>query len=220
MRYFHSHINGEALNYPPGKAVCIGRNYVDHIKELNNQILKRPLLFIKPNTAFCDMEPVFSIPTDSGQCHHELEISVLIGKPITNRQSNVLDSVWGLGLALDLTLRDLQNDLKAKGQPWEIAKGFDNACPLTPFIPFSEFQDLKNVTFQLFVNEEIRQDGDTSMMLTSIEALLQYTVQHFTLLPGDVVLTGTPAGVDALKPGDQLGLNLDHRFKFQTQVRS
>ena len=219
MAYQHHHINGDPLNFIPGKAVCIGRNYVDHIKELKNQIPKKPLLFLKPNTAFCDMEQELSIPKDKGQCHHELEISVLIGAPITRYQTNVIDSIWGLGLALDLTLRDLQSELKAKGHPWEIAKGFDNACPLTPFIPKAEFTDLCNIAFQLSIDGKMKQNGHTSLMLTTIEALIEYTVQHFSLLPGDVLLTGTPAGVNALKAGDQLELNLDHRYKFNTLIR-
>ena len=218
MTYQHRHINGDPLKFIPGKAVCIGRNYADHIKEWKNQTPKNPLLFIKPNTSFCGMEPTLTIPSDKGQCHHELEISVLIGAPITRHQTNVIDSIWGLGLALDLTLRDLQNELKANGHPWEIAKGFDNSCPLTSFIPMNEFPELDNITFQLTIDGEMKQNGHTSLMITTIEVLILYTVQYFSLLPGDVLLTGTPAGVGALKKGNQLELNLNHRFKFSTLI--
>jgi 2-keto-4-pentenoate hydratase/2-oxohepta-3-ene-1,7-dioic acid hydratase in catechol pathway len=188
-----------------GKVVCVGRNYAEHARELGNPLPDHPLLFIKPQTSVVTMEGGFPIPGNKGSCHHELEIALLIGSELKAvKPKNTLNAVKGIGLAFDLTLRDLQNELKAKGHPWELAKGFDGACPLSTFLPVSEFTDLQKLEFKLIKNGVLQQYGCSADMLFPFAQLLSVISQSFTLLPGDVVLTGTPQGVSQLQPGDEL----------------
>lgn len=204
MSYQHT-LNGEQLNLPLGKVVCVGRNYAEHAKELNNPVPTSPILFIKPATAVVPFADVIEIPKQQGECHHELEMSVLIGKPLKNAsEDQVKDAILGFGLGLDLTLRDLQSKLKEKSHPWEIAKSFDGACPLSEFVPVAALSDPINMPLTLLVNGNLRQQGITSDMITPLYALIAHMSKFFTLQPGDVVLTGTPAGVSALQPGDEL----------------
>lgn len=180
----------------PSKIVCIGRNYAEHAKELNNPIPTSPLLFIKTANSVVPFEKPIAVPTAHGSCHHELEIALLMGEK----------GIAGVGLALDLTLRDLQDKLKAKGHPWEKAKAFDGACPLSEFVAVDEELrgELGNLNLELRRNGAQQQCGNSSQMLTPVPALLEEIAQYFTLLPGDVVLTGTPAGVGPLYSGDEL----------------
>jgi len=217
--YQHQNIHNNTIAFPAGKVVCIGRNYLDHIRELGNEIPEQALLFMKPSTALVSIDTPLSIPKDLGECHNELEIALLIKSPITKGDTiNLAEMIWGVGLGLDLTLRDLQANLKSKGQPWERAKAFDDSCPVTPFVPLSEFDNLNQLEFKLSVNDKVRQEGDTSKMMRSIEALLTEITHCFTLLPGDIVLTGTPAGVGVLNSGDKLALTLANRYKFGCEI--
>lgn len=191
-----------------GKIVCVGRNYADHAKELNNPIPESPLLFIKPATAAIDfLEPIV-LPKHQDECHHELEMAILIGAPLTNATAaHARSAVAGIGLALDLTLRGLQSQLKQKGHPWERAKAFDGSCPLSAFVAINN-HDLQNLHLKLIKNGQLQQAAYTADMLFSTLDLLQEISQSFTLLPGDVVLTGTPAGVGPLYKGDTLEASL------------
>lgn len=208
MAYQHS-LNGEILELPLGKVVCVGRNYAEHAKELNNPVPSSPILFIKPVTAVVPFYGEIGFPKEQGACHHELEMSVLIGKTLTNASEEaVKDAILGFGLGLDLTLRDLQSKLKEKSHPWEIAKSFDGACPLSGFVAASVLEDPMNTPLQLSVNGAVRQQGTTSDMITPLYPLISYMSRYFTLQPGDVVMTGTPAGVAALQMGDQLEATL------------
>jgi len=208
MSYQHL-LNGEKLNLPMGKVVCVGRNYAEHAKELNNPVPSSPILFIKPSTAVVPFAGEICIPKDQGSCHHELEMSVLIGKPLQHAsETDVKNAILGFGLGLDLTLRDLQSKLKEKSHPWEVAKSFDGACPLSEFVPAVAVKDPLDTPLSLHVNGVCRQQGTTRDMITPLYALIAYMSQFFTLLPGDVVLTGTPAGVAALQVGDLLQANL------------
>jgi 2-keto-4-pentenoate hydratase/2-oxohepta-3-ene-1,7-dioic acid hydratase in catechol pathway len=216
--YQHSFSSGEVFPHNLGKVVCVGRNYADHAKELNNPIPKQPLLFIKPATAAVAMEEVISIPSDKGECHHELEMAVLIGQRLMNCSvEQARQAVAGVGLGLDLTLRDIQAGLKEKGQPWERAKAFDGSCPLSVFLK-PDVIDLHNASLQLSINDELRQSGNTADMLFSVVDLLTDISQVFTLLPGDVVLTGTPAGVGPLLDGDQLKACLGAQLVIETGI--
>ena len=138
--YNHTATNGEKLALPVGKVVCVGRNYLDHIQELGNEVPEQAILFIKPATAMCDMRQPIQIPSEFGECHNELEVALLIGKDLAGTQlsdDEIAAALVGLGLGLDLTLRDVQNTLKANGHPWERAKAFDGSCPLSPFASFN-----------------------------------------------------------------------------------
>lgn len=209
MAYQHQWLNGEKINLPVGKAVCVGRNYAAHAKELGNAVPEAPILFLKPSTAIVPLMPDFAIPQDRGSCHHETEIAVLIGQTISKiGVDDVPQAIAGYGLALDLTLRDLQNQLKKQGYPWEVAKAFDGACPLSPFIKPEQFKDISQTEFSLTVNGQSRQHGFTQDMITPVYELIAYISQIFTLQAGDIVLTGTPEGVAALQRGDELVLSV------------
>jgi 2-keto-4-pentenoate hydratase/2-oxohepta-3-ene-1,7-dioic acid hydratase in catechol pathway len=220
MSYQHKDNQGKAINLPVGKVLCIGQNYQDHIAEMNSKTAPEALFFIKPSTAVVDMHQPFAIPQHLGAVHNETELAVLIKAPLSKVTPNqVLAAVWGYGLALDLTLRDQQKKLKELGRPWEIAKGFDGACPVSAFIPADELGDVQQQQFSLKVNAELRQQGDTRMMIRSVTQIISELSQFFTLLPGDLVLTGTPAGVGPLYSGDQLELALATKLELKTSVR-
>jgi 2-keto-4-pentenoate hydratase/2-oxohepta-3-ene-1,7-dioic acid hydratase in catechol pathway len=220
MSYQHKDVQGHAIDLPAGKVLCIGQNYQDHIAEMNSKTAAEALFFIKPNTAVVTINQPFSIPDQLGAVHNETELAVLIKAPLTKvTPQQVLDAVWGYGLALDLTLRDQQKKLKELGRPWEIAKGFDGACPVSGFIAADELGDVQQLEFSLAVNGELRQQGDTRMMIRSVTQIISEMSQFFTLLPGDLVLTGTPAGVGPLYSGDQLELALANKLHIKTSVR-
>lgn len=202
-----------------GKCVCVGRNYAAHAAELNNPIPDTPLLFIKPANAVVPMLPGFSIPTQWGSVHHELEIAILIQEPLTSAtESEVKAAIAGVGLALDLTLRDVQDQLKKQGHPWEVAKAFDGACPLSDFVGIEEIADLQNIEFSLIKNGKIQQQGNSKQMLFPIVSLIAHMSSIFTLNPGDIILTGTPVGVGSLEVGDKLELHLNQQLTLTTEV--
>ncbi|WP_434573089.1 fumarylacetoacetate hydrolase family protein [Pseudomonas sp. Z3-6] len=221
MSYQHQYVDGTRIHFPLGKMVCIGRNYAEHAKELDNPVPTEPLLFIKPGSCVVPLESGFSIPADRGSVHYEAEIAVLIGKPLSTKPSveEVLDAISGFAPALDLTLRDKQAELKAKGLPWEVAKSFDGAAVIAPFVSKDTFADLTDIPVRLTINGEVRQDGNSSLMLNPIVPMIQYMAGCFSLQAGDVILTGTPAGVGPLNAGDELILELPGASRFESSVR-
>lgn len=209
MHYQHRYLDGSPCQLPVGKAVCVGLNYAAHVAEMNSQPSPEPLLFIKPTTAICNLTDTISIPQGLGSCHFETEMVILIGATLCHCDPQAARAaIAGVGVALDLTLRDLQSTLKKTGQPWEKAKGWDGACPLSPFLKPESVPDLQNVQLQLRRNGELKQDGNTAQMLTPVLELICYISKFFTLQPGDLVLTGTPEGVGPLQPGDNLEVEL------------
>ena len=221
MKYRHRWLSGDRIDLPTGKIVCVGRNYAEHAEELNNPLPDDPVLFIKPTSSAVHMELPFKIPQDRGDVHYETEVALLIDKPLCNASElEATSAIKALGLALDLTLRDLQFRLKSKGLPWEISKSFDGSCPISSFVAKEHLPDLENIEFSLKVNGETRQQDTTAHMLTSIPGLLSYISRHFTLEPGDIVLSGTPKGVAPLFAGDQLELAITDIFTVQTCCRS
>lgn len=202
-------LDNQPFGHQPTKVVCVGRNYAAHAKELNNPIPTTPLLFIKPSTSLCPLSPSFSLVTDQGECHIETEIALLVGETISNEEA---DTAWsklaGIGLGFDLTLRDLQSALKEKGHPWERAKAFDNSCPMGSFVSVDDQAKQGEYALKLVRNGQLQQQGRASDMITPMAQLLAHISRTFTLLPGDIVLTGTPAGVCALAKGDQLSVEL------------
>lgn len=219
MMYQHLDWQGHPIGLPVGKAVCIGQNYQDHIAEMNSKTAPQALFFHKPATALVQLQSGFVIPQGRGAVHNETEIAVLINKPLTAAgEQDVAEAIWGYGLGLDLTLRDVQAELKQLGRPWELAKSFDGACPLSGFVPASLIDSPQQLQFSLTVNGNLRQHGDGRMMIRAINRMISEMSQWFTLQPGDVVLTGTPAGVGPLQPNDELVLTLHDYFQIQTQV--
>jgi len=218
--YQHRDWQGQAIALPVGKVVCIGQNYQDHIQEMNSKTAPQALFFIKPATALRPLAPAFTIPSQHGAVHNETEIAVLIQQPLSKATAaEVQAAIWGYSLALDLTLRDVQAELKKLGRPWEIAKGFDGACPTAGFVPAAMVDHPQQLQFSLKVNNEIRQQGDARLMIRSISQMLVEMSQWFTLLPGDIVLTGTPAGVGPLQHQDQLQLTLSPWLDVLTTVQ-
>lgn len=211
--------DGQKIDTACSKVVCVGRNYAAHAKELNNPIPKRPLLFIKPSTSLASLESDVVIPLDKGRVEHELELAILIGQPLTSASAEqVRSAICGVGLGLDLTLRDLQTELKQKGHPWERAKAFDASCPVSKFVPVSQVPALDALTLSLKVNGQLRQEGHARDMLHDIISLICEISGNFSLLPGDIVLTGTPAGVNVLTPGDELEMTANCQLAIRTQV--
>ncbi len=200
--YQHRDIQGNPIDLAAGKVVCVGRNYLAHIHELKNEVPKSPLLFIKPNTSLTSAQ---QISFNTADIHYETELALLIAKPMSHVAiADVWQHVWGWGIALDLTKRELQSKLKAKGHPWELAKAFDNSCPISSFTPLTAALD--EFEFSLEWDGKVLQQGDIANMITPIPQLLAYASQHFTLMPGDVILTGTPEGVGQVKHQDSFSL--------------
>lgn len=219
MAYQHKQESGEAIPLPVNKVVCIGRNYLDHIQEMNSVVSEQPLLFMKPKASMCHMSSPIVIPSDKGSCHNELEVAVLLKNTLKNAsESDVASAIWGIGLGLDLTLRDIQATLKKQGQPWERAKAFDNSAPLSPFVPIEQFDGLDDLRFTLEINGEVRQQGHTALMLHKVIPLIAHMSSVFTLDAGDVILTGTPKGVGPLYEGDTVTASLSAYFSVQTKV--
>lgn len=220
MRYSHRSADGGACLLPPGKVVCVGLNYAAHVAEMGSQPAAEPVLFIKPSTALRPFAGEIAIPMDHGECHFETELALLIGAPLRHCDATqARAAIAGVGLALDLTLRDLQKKLKQAGHPWERAKGFDGACPVSEFLPPTRVGDLRNLEFRLHQNGVPRQHGRTATMLTPALDLLCYMSRWFTLEPGDIVLTGTPEGVGPLAPGDHLVAELGTLLRAEAGVR-
>ena len=198
-------LNGSDKVYNVGKIVCLGRNYLDHIRELNNEVPDQPVIFCKPGSSLLKNDGRIVIPAYSSDCHHELELAILIGKRGKNIPlADSMAHICGYGVALDLTLRDVQTQQKAKGLPWEIAKGFDTSCPLSDFVPASQITNPDNLNLSLKVNEQLRQQGNTNMMMRSVAEIVSEFSEFYTLDEGDVILTGTPAGVGPIVSGDIL----------------
>ncbi|HBA71571.1 MAG TPA: fumarylacetoacetate hydrolase family protein [Geobacter sp.] len=193
-----------------GKIVCLARNYAEHARELGNETPAAPVLFMKPASSVIGDGDTVRIPDYSQECHYEVELAVLIGRQACKvAEDKALEHVAGYGVAIDMTLRDVQNQLKAKGLPWEIAKGFDTSCPLSDFVPAGQVPDPQNLKLTLSVNGEMRQDGCTSDMIHRVTRIVSYISGIFTLEPGDVILTGTPAGVGQVCAGDVMEAGIE-----------
>ncbi len=187
------------------KIICIGRNYVAHARELNNEVPERPIFFLKPPTALVTSNRPFPYPSFSSEVHHELEVVIRIsskGKEIGGVEARGYYDQIGLGV--DFTARDLQKQAKAKGLPWEPAKAFDHSAPLSELFPVSGFTDVHRLPFRLDLNGKTVQEGDTSLMIFSFEQIISHVSLFLTLEPGDLIFTGTPAGVGPVAPGDRL----------------
>ena len=187
------------------KIICVGRNYTDHIKELENNKPKDPVLFLKPDSSIILNNKPFFIPDFSQNIHYELELIIKIsrlGKHIQEKFSHKYYDFIGLGI--DFTARDLQSDLKSKGLPWEKSKAFDGSCFISKWINKSEFNDVNNLNFNLNKNGKTVQKTNSKLMLWKIDELISYISTFFTLKIGDVIFTGTPAGVGKVSIGDNL----------------
>jgi 5-carboxymethyl-2-hydroxymuconate isomerase len=192
-----------------GKIVCVGQNYRLHIEEMKSKTTKDPVLFLKPSTALLPEGNEIILPEYSNEVHFETELALLVGKKARNiNRSAWREYISGIGIALDLTLRDWQRRAKEKGHPWAVAKGFDGSCPISSFVPLRENVDIQSLSIQFYLNNELRQDANTREMIHTVDELLAYISGIFTLEEGDLVLTGTPAGVGEIRSGDKLAATI------------
>ena len=202
------------------KIICVGRNYAEHIEELNNAAPKEPVLFLKPDTSVVLKNQPFFIPEFSKEVHYEVEVLIKI-----NRTGKYIDKKFAhkyydeIGLGIDFTARDLQTQLKEKGLPWEKAKGFDGSAVIGNFLPKHTFKNLNDINFSLEVNNKIQQIGNTSLMLWKIDTLIEYISKYFTLKIGDIIFTGTPSGVAKVFCNDTLKGFIEQTELFSVKVK-
>ncbi len=202
------------------KIICIGRNYAEHITELKNERPTEPVVFIKPDSAVLPKEQDFYIPDFSKDIHYEVEVIAKIkrvGKHISEKFAPTYYDEIGLGI--DFTARDLQSQLKEKGLPWEKAKGFDGAAVIGKWLPKTKFEDLNNLNFKLLRNNEVVQDGNTGLMLWKIDEIIAYVSAFFMLKKGDIIFTGTPAGVGKVSANDYLSGTLEGEELFSLNIK-
>jgi 2-keto-4-pentenoate hydratase/2-oxohepta-3-ene-1,7-dioic acid hydratase in catechol pathway len=202
------------------KIIAIGRNYVAHIQELNNEKPSEPVVFTKPDTAILKSNEHFYYPEFSKDIHHEVEIILKIskeGKYIQEKFAN--DYFNEIGLGIDFTARDLQSKAKEKGLPWALAKGFNGSAPISDFVDKKSFDNIDDINFSLNVNGQLRQKGNTSLMIYKYSFLLSYISKFITLKKGDLIFTGTPAGVAAVHPGDRLEAFIEDKKMMDFEVK-
>ncbi|KAI6220691.1 FAA-hydrolase domain-containing protein [Aphelenchoides besseyi] len=196
------------------KIVCVGRNYRDHALELKNPLPKKPMLFVKTSNAFVSDGEKIRIPSGCREMHQEVELGIVIGKTASRvSKAQAMDYVGGYTVALDMTARDLQNELKAEGHPWFLAKSFDTSCPVAAFVPKEKVDDPHQLELLCKVNGEVRQKDRTDKMIFDIPTLIEFTTRNVTLEVGDLLLTGTPAGVGPCKSGDRIEISLSDLVK-------
>ncbi|MAB57049.1 MAG: 2-hydroxyhepta-2,4-diene-1,7-dioate isomerase [Aequorivita sp.] len=202
------------------KIICIGRNYADHIKELDNAKPTDPVIFLKPDTAILLKKQPFFIPDFSNEVHHEVELLVRINKIGKHIDQKFAHKYYDeIGLGIDFTARDLQADLKEKGLPWEKAKAFDGSAVIGKFIEKEQFKDVNNINFSLERNGNTVQNGNSMLMMWKIDALIEYISKYFTLKIGDIIFTGTPAGVGKVETNDVLKGFIEETEMFSIKVK-
>jgi 2-keto-4-pentenoate hydratase/2-oxohepta-3-ene-1,7-dioic acid hydratase in catechol pathway len=204
-----------------GKVVCVGRNYAAHAQELGNEVPSSPILFMKPASSVVSVRHAIIRPDPAlyGDTHYEAELCIQLSADLSAATAEqAKQAIGGVTLGLDLTLRDLQSQLKAEGQPWERSKCFDGACVLADWLEPQAFGDFSQVAYQLHINNALKQEGDSALMLFSVYQLLVEISHAFSLQAGDVIMTGTPSGVGVLQAGDRLKLLLGaHEWQVQVQ---
>ena len=202
------------------KLICIGRNYADHIKELANERPAHPVVFIKPDSAVLPREQDFYIPEFSNDIHYEVEVLVKIKKVGKHIDPEFAHKYYDeIGLGIDFTARDLQRQLKEKGLPWEKAKGFDGSAVIGKWFSKANFQDINDLNFSLLKNGNVVQEGNTAQMLWKVDELISYVSTYFMLKKGDVIFTGTPAGVGRIIANDYLSGMLEDEEVFSVKIK-
>jgi 2-keto-4-pentenoate hydratase/2-oxohepta-3-ene-1,7-dioic acid hydratase in catechol pathway len=201
------------------KIFCIGRNYSEHAKELGNAVPENPVVFSKPDTALLKNGEDFYLPSFSNDVHHEIELVIRINKVGKNIQEKFARNYFSeVGIGVDFTARDLQAQLKSKGLPWELAKGFDGSAPIGEFLPIADL-DLSNINFGLKKNGAWVQQGNTKDMIFSFDKIISFISQYFTLKVGDLIYTGTPAGVGPVAIGDKLEGFIEDKSMLNFEVK-
>jgi len=212
-------IKNSSRQIPIGKIVCVGRNYAEHAKELGNEIPEKPVVFLKPASSVIFSEDSIIYPSFSKEMHHEIELVLLIGKNIKDAAKvEAENAIMGYGLGLDMTLRDIQNELKKKGHPWTIAKCFDTSAVLSEFIVKENYTLTLEEEISLSVNNQIRQKEKLNLMLFKPAEIVRYISSLMTLEEGDLIFTGTPKGVGKVEKGDRLTANLSDVFELNCNI--
>jgi 2-keto-4-pentenoate hydratase/2-oxohepta-3-ene-1,7-dioic acid hydratase in catechol pathway len=220
MSYAHRFYKSGPSSLAVGKVVCIGKNYLAEPHEPVNTTDDFPVLFMKPACALVPMAKEVKVP-DYSPCYYEVELAILIGSKLHRAdEDNVKQGIAGYAVALDLTLKELLDDLKQKGRPWEMAKAFEGACPISPFVKPNGLSHPKETNIQLAINGRVRQKASTELMIRNPFELVSLISQYFTLHPGDVVLTGTPPGGGLLPYEASLTITLNDCYEFQTTVQA
>lgn len=202
------------------KILAVGRNYSEHAKELNNPVPTEPVVFLKPDTALLREGKAFYHPDFSNDIHYEVELVIKIGKEGKHiAEKFALSYIDSIGIGIDFTARDIQENCKKKGLPWEIAKAFDHSAPIGEFIPLAEINNLKNINFSLKKNNEIVQTGNSSDMIFSFEQIISYLSKRFTLKKGDLIFTGTPAGVGKISIGDKYEAFIEEKSMLRLEIK-
>lgn len=210
---------GDQRDIAVANIFCIGRNYAAHAAELGNQVEEEPVVFLKPTSALHDESRPIELPPHSADVHYEGELVLLVGTPgKAIGRERALAHIAGYGLGLDLTARDLQNAAKQKGLPWSVAKGFDGAACISRFVPAAELAEPLAARFWLDLNGQRRQDGDCRLMVYDLAFIVDYLSQRFSLQAGDLIYTGTPAGVGALHAGDVVEMGLGELLRARFTV--
>ena len=211
---------GDSKRFPVNRIYCVGRNYADHAREMGHDPDREPpFFFMKPATAIVTDGQAMAYPALSKDVHHELEMVVAIGKGGSNISADhALDHVWGYGLGLDMTRRDLQGEAKKMGRPWDTGKAFDQSAPCSALVPVSQCGHLSKGRIYLTVNGQVKQDGDLAMMIWNVPETIAYLSTLFTLIPGDLIFSGTPAGVAAVQRGDVLEGHVDGLPVLHTKI--
>ena len=204
-------VTGSDKRFPVGRIYCVGRNYADHAREMGHDPDREaPFFFMKPANAIVQNNASLSYPVGTKDLHHEIELVVAIGKGGKNiAVDKALSHVWGYGVGLDMTRRDIQGEAKKQGRPWEMGKSFDESAPVTALRPASEIGHPAKGVITLKVNGQVKQSGDLAMQIWNVPEQISYLSHLITLQPGDVIFTGTPAGVGPAKPGDKLEGHVD-----------
>ncbi len=211
---------GDSKRFPVNRIYCVGRNYADHAREMGHDPDREPpFFFMKPATAIVTDGQAMAYPALSKDVHHELEMVVSLGKGGSNIPADqALDHVWGYGLGLDMTRRDLQGEAKKMGRPWDTGKAFDQSAPCSALVPVSQCGHLSKGRIYLTVNGQVKQDGDLAMMIWNVPETIAYLSTLFTLMPGDLIFSGTPAGVAAVQRGDVLEGHVDGLPVLHTKI--
>jgi len=193
---------------------------VDHIKELENEVDVEPAVFLKPDTALLQNGNPFYIPDFAKDFHYEVELLIKINKLGKNISPEFAHRYYDeIGIGIDFTARDLQNKLKKKGLPWEKCKAFDNSAAISHFVPKSKYPDINDINFHLDINGETRQKGNSSMMITKVDQIISHLSKYFTLKIGDIIFTGTPAGVGPVKIDDRLRLYIEDKLMLDFMIK-
>ncbi|MCR4418500.1 MAG: fumarylacetoacetate hydrolase family protein [Ignavibacteria bacterium] len=212
-------VKGSTNEFIVGKIACIGKNYLEHAKELGDAVPEKPVIFLKPSSSIIFSGDKIVYPEFSKSLHYETELVLLIGK--TGKkipESDALNYIAGYTVGLDMTLRDLQSEAKKLGHPWTISKCFDTSTVLGEFTPANQVENPNSLDIKLWVNGELKQSDNTSNMIFSVEEIVEYLSYYFTLEEGDLVFTGTPKGVGEVKVGDKLVAEISNVGRLETEV--